>query len=136
MDGSVWTSSRKTAVKALSREPNYRIEKECYQRFKAENVRNIQRFAVPELIGSNDALLVVEMRIVSPPYFLDFAKAWLDAPPEFSPETLDDWEQEGRERFEGRWPKVKSLLRALRAYGIYYYDAKPGNIMFGDEHEA
>jgi hypothetical protein len=32
-----------------------------------------------------------------------------------------------------RWDKVDLLLAALERYGIYYVDAKPGNITFGDE---
>jgi hypothetical protein len=82
-DGSVWRSDRKTAVKVLERERNYQTELECYRRFAAHGVSRIQGFSVPQLIRHDDALWVIEMRIVTPPFILDFAKAWLDEPPEF-----------------------------------------------------
>lgn len=88
---------------------------------------------MPALIAHSDVLMVVEMELVAPPFLLDFGKAYLDEAPDFSAEVWRDWEDGRRELFEDRWPEVKSLLAALRAYGIYYLDAKPGNIMFADE---
>ncbi len=116
-------------------EKNYSIELECYQRLKAANVVSLQGFAVPQLIASNDRLLIIEMRIVTAPYILDFAKSHLDARPDFSNETWEEWEQDCRERFGDRWSRVRSLLYALQKYGIYYYDAKPANISFADTGE-
>lgn len=75
------------------------------------------------------------MRIVTAPYLLDFAKAWIDKPADFSEETLETWEQDGQEKFESRWSDVKSILASLAALGIYYYDAKPANIKFGSEDD-
>ena len=37
--------------------------------------------------------------------------------------------------FGRRWPKVLKATSALQHFGIYYYDATPGNIRFGDEDE-
>jgi hypothetical protein len=54
-------------------------------------------------------------------------------PPDYSPETLSDWESERREIFGERWGRVQEALSWLRTYGIYYYDAKIGNFTFGDE---
>ncbi len=131
-DGAVWKSDRDSAIKALERERNYRTELECYQRFTDQAITTLHGFSVPRLLEWNDDLLIIEMGIVTPPFVLDFAKAWLDIPPEFSDETWADWEQDGKERFEHRWPQVLELLLALKQYGIYYYDAKPANINFGD----
>ena len=72
------------------------------------------------------------MTIVARPFILDFAKVYLDRPPDYSPEVLADDEERNSEVFEERWREVKSLLWALRQYGIYYMDPKPGNIMFED----
>ena len=77
--------------------------------------------------------MIVEMQLVTPPFVLDFGKAYLDSPPEFSEEQMDDWGQQGQELFESRWPDVKIIIWTLKRYGIYYYDAKPGNIAFGDD---
>jgi hypothetical protein len=51
---------------------------------------------------------------------------------DYSPEVLAEDEEKNREVFEDRWPQVKSLLWALRRFGIWYMDPKPGNIMFED----
>jgi hypothetical protein len=91
---------------------------------------DLRGFAVPELVDFDDDLLVVEMTIVSPPFLLDFGKVHLDRRPEFSAETIAEWRESMKELFEDRWPEVRLLLAALERYGIYYLDAKPGNIMF------
>jgi hypothetical protein len=113
MDGCVWKSGKETAIKALSREDNYNREVECYRRFRDNKVTNLHGFAVPELLGFDDRLLVIEMRIVTPPYILDFAKAQIDKPMEFEEGGKEEWLAECEERFEGNWPKVRSLLFAL-----------------------
>jgi len=86
-------------------------------------------------MGHDDDLLVVEMLVVTPPFLLDFAKAHLDSSPEFPAETMREWEGEGMENFGDRWPDVKAVLWSLRQLGIYYFDAKPGNIHFGDREK-
>ncbi len=131
-DGAVWKSNRQTAVKALERLANYTIELECYKRLQSAGVAAIGRFSVPRLIGFSDELWVIEIEIVFPPFIIDFAKSYLDRPPDYSAEVLADDEERNREVFEDRWREVKSLLWALRQYGIYYMDPKPGNIMFED----
>jgi hypothetical protein len=125
-DGSVWQTERMTAVKAFLRSPNYSQELNCYKRLEAAHVSRIGKFAVPELVGCSDELLVIEMTLVSPPFIIDFAKSYLDKPPDFSPEVLADEEERNREVFEDRWRDVKALLWALRQHGIYYMDPKPG----------
>ena len=133
MDGNVWESSRQTAVKALRRQQNYIAELECYERFLQNDVSTIRGFAVPRLVGHEDELSVIEIRMVAPPYIIDFAKCRLDTPFDFSPEVMADWDEAGIEIFEDRWREVKKLLWALEQYGIYYLDAKPGNITFATE---
>ncbi|HTQ37925.1 MAG TPA: hypothetical protein VMJ32_02795 [Pirellulales bacterium] len=131
-DGSVWKSSRKTAVKALFHSLNYTKERICYQRFADAGITKLLNFSVPQLVGFNDELQVVEMKLVNAPFILDFAKAYIDQPPEFSAEVWRDWEQQGQELFESRWSEVKKLLSSLKQFGIHYLDAKLGNIMFED----
>jgi hypothetical protein len=132
-DGYVWRSNRKTAVKALERQHNYAIELECYQRFKSHGITKIHGLSVPRLVGFSDTLWIIEIGIVTAPYILDFAKSWLDGPADYTPEMLDDWDQEGRDRFDNRWLDVRAVLASLKQYGIYYYDAKPANIRFDDD---
>jgi len=135
-DGKVWKSNHRTAVKVLERQRAYAIEAECYKRLSRHRVTSIQGFAVPKLVRTDDNLWVVEMHVVRPPYLIDFGKAHLDAPPDFSPEVLADWAESMRELWEDKWPQVQSLLRALQQYGIHYLDAKPGNIRFREDDSA
>ncbi len=90
------------------------------------------------LVDYDDALLIIEMSLVRPPFLLDFGKVYLDSPPPYwqDREVVEGMHAEGKEIFEHRWPEVLSLLAVLRRYGIYYVDPKPGNIRFSDEDEA
>ncbi len=90
------------------------------------------RFAVPVIRAFNDRLLVVEMSIVSPPFILDFAGAYLDKRPPFDEEQWAEWEKEKIEQFEHRWPEVRQAMAYFRRHGIYLNDIKPGNVEFGD----
>jgi hypothetical protein len=93
-DGCVWKTSRKSAVKVFEREANYQRERDCYQRLKSRGMVQIGCFEIPRLMDCDDELLVVEMGIVAPPFLLDFAKAYLDRPPDFSPEVMAEWEEQ------------------------------------------
>jgi hypothetical protein len=55
---------------------------------------------VPQLVHYDDELLAIEMTIVSPPFCLDFGGAYLDRPPDYSPEVWADWEAEKSDLFE------------------------------------
>lgn len=118
-------------MKAFERERNYLLELRSYQRLKEHNVSQIDGFSVPQLVNSNDQLLIIEMSIVSPPYLIDFGKVSIDAPPDFSDEVLADEEEQAAELFGENWPRVQSLMAHLQHfYGIYYLDPKPRNILF------
>ena len=80
-DGSVWHSSRRTAVKAIYHRKNYDHELECYRRLKAAGIRHVGMFDVPFLEDFDDDVLVIEISVVQPPYLLDFGKVYLDQEP-------------------------------------------------------
>ena len=84
------------------------------------------------LLRYNDELWVIEMTIVSRPFVLDFAGAYLDCTPQFSDEIWREWESEKRDQFENRWPKVQAVLAALEAIGIFIVDVSPSNVAFLD----
>lgn len=134
-DGSVWRTSRPSAVKAVARREAYEKELECYRRLKSAGVQNVGGFDVPVLEGFDDDLLVIEMSIVQPPYLLDFGKVYLDRPPTeiYDAQMMRDAHAEWRERFGSRWNEVASVLRLLTKYGIYYIDPRPSNIDAGDD---
>ena len=72
------------------------------------------------------------MTMVSRPFVLDFAGAYLDVAPDFSEEVLAEWRAEKQEQCESRWPEVQSILRHLDAYGVFMVDVNPHNVSFGD----
>jgi hypothetical protein len=133
-DGSVWESSRKTAIKVLRYENGYYNERDSYLRLAEWGVtEKINGFWVPKMLAYDDDLLVVEMDMMQhPPYIIDFAKVKIDRSPDFSTETLREHHRQCRQWFGGHWPEVQSLLAALESYQIYYLDPRPGNITFPD----
>lgn len=127
-EGSVWPTDNKTAIKVFDRQRNYNSELGCYQRLSELGISELEGFTIPHLIDSDSELLIVEMTIVAPPFVLDFGKAYLDHRPDFSAEIMADYDVERREMFEGNWDLVESAVRELEQFGIYYWDARPGNI--------
>ena len=93
---------------------------------------DLQGFTVPILVDFDDTKQIVEMTVVFPPCILDFAKAYVDRPPDFSAEVLRDWREETADLFDTEWDSVQNLLDELQSIGIFYFDAKPGNIRFGN----
>ena len=120
------------AVKAHRTIDPYSRERDVYMRLKDEGVHEIIGFNVPQLLCFDDELLVIEMSIVTRPFVLDFAGAYLRGAPEFSEETWEAWEAEKREQFESRWPEVQTVLAALKTLGIQMIDVTPSNIAFLD----
>jgi hypothetical protein len=101
-----------------------------YQRLKEVGVTKIQGFNVPQLLGHDDEMWIVEMSIVTRPFVLDFAGAYLDVPPQFPDETWTAWEAEKLDQFDLRWPKVQEILAALEQMDIHMVDVSPSNIAF------
>jgi hypothetical protein len=128
-DGAVWSTDVSSAIKVFSRAKNYATELESYRRLREAGVTDLLGFAVPELFGWDDELLVIEMSLVKPPYVLDFGKVYLDRPPDFSQDVMSDWRAAQQELWGELWPTVRSILSRLRGLGIYHMDPKPGNIM-------
>ncbi len=113
----------------------YLRERNVYRRLMDQGIERISGFWVPKLVDCHDELLVIEMQIVSPPYVLDFASAYLDETPLYceDKEMMAAWQAERRELFGDRWPEVLALMAEFRRLGIYLMDPKPGNIMFAAE---
>lgn len=120
------------AIKAYEQERFYRRERNVYLRLREFAVTHVRGAAVPLLLGHDDDLWVIEMSIVSRPFVLDFAGAYLDHPPDYSEEVWAGWEAEKREQFGSRWPEVQAILRELESYEICMADVNPGNVAFDD----
>jgi hypothetical protein len=112
-------------------EAGYQRERDIYLRLKNKGIKEIRGCAVPKIIEYDDRLWIIEMTLVSPPYVLDFAGAYLDQAPEFSEEVLADWRADKQEQFGKRWPEVLAILASLESHGIYMEDVSPSNISLG-----
>ena len=71
---------------------------------------------------------VLEMSIVKPPFLLDFASTYLDQPPDYPAEVIEEWQREKAELFEELCSDVQVVLFELEKLGIYLRDVHPGNI--------
>lgn len=127
-DGTVWETTRKTAIKILIKRETYENELECYKRLLNHNITKIQGFAVPTLEDYNNELLAIEIHVVQPPRILDFGKVRLDSPWDYSEQTLTDWRETQQELWGDYWPTIKRILWKLESLGIYYSDPNPYNI--------
>src|SRR5262245_14374129 len=81
-----------TAVKAHRETEPYQRERSIYQRLREIGVTRILGFNVPQLIRCDDTCRVLEMSVVTRPFVLDFAGAYLDHPPDFSETIWAEWE--------------------------------------------
>lgn len=131
----MFATDRQSAIKVCHHERLFQRERDVYLRLQSRRVTKILEFKVPRLIGFDNDLWVVEMTIVSPPFVLDFAGAYLDQKPDYPPEVLADWLEEKAEQFGERWQKVQAIMWAFSKLGVHLADVKPGNIEFGDHHE-
>ena len=122
----------KTALKSHHAPEPYFRERGVYERLRDVGVSEILGFRVPQLLQADGQLRVIEMSIVTRPFVLDFAGAYLDRPPDFPEEQWTEWKTEKREQFDERWPMVQRVLEALEGLDIYMVDVSPGNIAFPD----
>jgi len=120
----------KTAIKIHRESEPYHRECAVYARLQEVGVTQILGFNVPQFIRADDVRRIIEMTIVTRPFVLDFAGAYLDAPPAFSDEIWADWESGKRGQFDVRWPEVQAVLAALERWDIYMVDVSPSNIAF------
>ena len=118
------------AVKFHERKIAYDRELSIYVRLQDLDIEEVCGHAVPQLLGNDDDLLAIEMTTVSPPFVLDFGGAYLDRPPDYSPEVWDDWRQQKSEAFEDNWSAVEEILSEFASMGIHIADVNPGNIRF------
>lgn len=108
-----------------------RARTDCYRRLFENGVDLLAGFDVPELVDYSNLLWAIEMTVVTPPCILDFGKAYVDSPPDYSAEALAEAEAAERELFsDEQWRQVRLVRAALRRYAIHYFDARPSNIMF------
>ena len=121
-----------SAVKVHESQAGYTRERDIYLELQELGVDFILSCEVPVLLDFDDELLAIEMTIVSRPFVLDFAGAYLYLPPDFPEEVMAEWRAEKIEQFGARWPDVEAVLRELERLDIHMVDVNPGNISFPD----
>lgn len=127
--GIVWSTDQKSVVKVHgSHRLYYERERDIYLRLREHDVRKVLEFHVPRLWVFDDELMALEIAIVQPPFVLDFAGAYLDQLPDFSPELLAEWEADKQEQFGESWSRARAVIAAFRRYGVYLSDVSPSNI--------
>lgn len=130
-DGIVFEAERQSAFKVLRLVRMHEHERDIYLRLYSRLIRDVAGFAVPQLTHHDDHLWGVDMGIVSPPFMLDFAGAYLAQRPDYPDDVLEEWQDEKLEQFGAdRWDAVQEMMAHFAGMGIYLADVKPGNIMF------
>jgi len=124
------TKGDKSAIKAHREREAYLRERAVYERLKEKGISEILDLHVPQLIRTDDDWQVIEMTVVTRPFVLDFAGAYLDSRPEFAAEIWAEWEAEKQEQFGPRWKRARAVLDAFEELGIYLVDVSPTNIAF------
>jgi hypothetical protein len=118
----------KTAIKAHNSVEPYCRERDVYLRLRDAGITQITGLQVPRLVRFDDELRIIEMTVVTRPFVLDFAGAYLDIPPDFADEVWAQWEEDKREQFGSRWPDVLNVLAALEELEIHMIDVSPSNV--------
>jgi hypothetical protein len=132
-DGSVWQTTRSSALKIHVIDSSYTVERNAYMRFRDLNVSNVAGFAIPKLLEFDDELLAIEMTGVTPPYLVDFASAIFDVEPDFIEDDGHTFEDFIRTRFDARADAVLDLYYELAARtGIYLTDMHSQNVKFSN----
>lgn len=131
-DGIVFSTASKSAIKAFRYPALFERERAVYARLREHGVKDVLEFKLPRVMRTDEELFIIEMTIVSPPFVLDFAGAYLDTPPDFPDEVMEEWRAEKAEQFGDRWPEVQRVVASFRKWKIYLADVKPGNIEFAD----
>ena len=127
-DGAVYSTDAHSAIKIFRYKKLYQRERDVYQRLQELNLFEVCGCRIPRLIDFDDALEVVEMEIVQPPFVLDFAGAYLDQTPEFPEDVYQAWWEEKEEQFGEDWDRVQTIMATFAGRGIHLADVKPGNI--------
>ena len=126
----VLSTNQRTAIKSFAYFELYRRERDVYLRFREYGFVQVDGFQIPRLIDFDNNLWVVEMSIVSPPFIVDFAGAYLNVPPSYRDDDdfMEQWLIEKKDEFENDWPRVKRALGKFEALGIYLADVAPRNV--------
>lgn len=130
-DGYVWLTSRGTAVKIHVSDIAYRTERDAYIRLRDLRITEVAGFTVPTLAEYDDQQMAIEMDVVFPPSYVDFASALFDVPPDFIEDDGHTFEEFICDRFDDRADQALDFYHELAARtGIYLPDLHRENMKF------
>jgi hypothetical protein len=121
---------KQSAVKAHRAAEFYLRERAVYELLSRASISEVLGFHVPQFVGADDELHVIEMTIVTRPFVVDFAGAYVGNLPEFPQETWAQWEAEKQEQFGARWRAVQAVMDAFEDLGVHLADVSPNNVAF------
>jgi len=129
LQGIVYATSRRTAIKIHARQRAYLLERDAYLRLRQHTVHKIRNLIVPQLCEHDDENLIIEMTLVAPPFLLDFGGAYLDELPDHASTAAAaaHWD-ELKEEFGDDWDEVNLVLKELTKYGVHVLDVNPRNV--------
>jgi hypothetical protein len=111
-NGTVWFTSRATALKINRQRDSFLRELEAYRRIGGPGL--VAGLEVPRLVDHDRTLPALEMSIVTPPFIFDFASAYpIESAPQFPPEIMAEWLAEKKDQFGPDWPKAAAAIREL-----------------------
>jgi len=133
-DGRVLKTASARAVKFFDDATVYRRELRAYQILQQRDIDELNGFQIPRLLRYDDALMAIEMTIVSPPFLLDFASAYTQHEYdrfEFTQEVLDERLAHWSDIFADDWPTVQLTSEAFtNETGLILLDLSLNNIRF------
>jgi hypothetical protein len=121
-----------SAIKVFRQEAGFIRERDVYLRLRDRGIQTVLSCNVPSLIEYDDKRWIVEMTVVTRPFVLDFAGAYLDRAPSFPEEVMVQWHLDKSEEFGANWPRVQAILAAFQKFGVFMIDVNPGNVSFGE----
>lgn len=130
-DGSVYKTSRQSALKLFDNRAIYRKELAAYKVLRERRVKFVNQFRIPRLMSWHHDLLAIEMTLVRPPFIVDFASAILDEDWRDDAQLQEQLHERVSELFDDRAADVFfALERLVTLHGIHLLDAHPANIKF------
>jgi hypothetical protein len=128
ISGFVYLSpDTRTAVKVHRYDESFERELKVYRHLQKLNIIEVLGLAIPQLREARRDLKLLRMDCVSAPYLLDFAGASFD-PPDFSPETVEQWHADIAEKFGPNAHIAHAVYAELAKQNIYYLDFRPSNM--------
>lgn len=118
------------ALKVHLQRDSFEQELETVLQLREAMVTQVPGFNVPQLLGYDTELWVLEMTVFQQPFVLDFAEVRLDCPFEFPDDVWTTWLEEKREQFVEHWPVVERVLGEFETLDIFLFDVSPRNIAF------